>query len=179
MARDNMGFDFGLDDPNVCFKRKHRWLFIIEGISADGSSSGVDSLPPSKSARPNISFKEIEAQHLNETIYFPGKPEWKPVSLTLYESRNGKNPVFNWLKNIYDPNQGKYSASIISNVKDEIKFKKPTARLELYDGCGGVIEKWVYEAIWPQSVEFGDLDMATSDLVVCELTLRYDRAYIE
>lgn len=168
MARDNMGFDFGLDDPNVCFKRKHRWLFIIDDISA----SGANSLPPSKSARPNISFKEIEAQHLNETVYFPGKPDWKPVTLTLYESRNGQNPVFDWLKDVYDPQQGKYVPSCD-------KFKKPDARLELYDGCGNVLEKWVYEAIWPQSVEFGDLDMTTSDLVVCELTMRYDRAYIE
>lgn len=171
MARDNMGFDFGLDDPNVCFKRKHRWLLVIEGVSADDSSTGVNSLPPSKSARPNISFKELEAQHLNETVYFPGKPEWKPVSLTLYESRNGQNPVFTWLKDVYDPQQGTYVPSCD-------KFKKPNARLELYDGCGGILETWVYESIWPQSVEFGDLDMTTSDLVICEVTLRYDRAYI-
>lgn len=169
MARDNMGFDFGLDDPNVCFKRKNRWLLIIEDVSAD--NSGVNSLPPLKSARPNISFKELEAQHLNETIYFPGKPEWKPINLTLYESKNRQNPVFKWLKDVYDSQKGEYVPSCD-------KFKKPTAKLELYDGCGCILETWVYENIWPQTVEFGELDMTTSDLIVCEVTLRYDRAYI-
>jgi hypothetical protein len=168
MAR-NMGFDFGLENPDACFKRKNRWLFKIESVSAEG----VDTLPPSKSARPNISFKEIETQHLNETIFFPGKPDWKPVNLTLFDVKSdGLHPVFEWLKELYDPQEGTFVASCDG-------FKKQTATLEMYDGCGEIIETWVYENIWPQSVEFGDLDMSTSDLVVCDLTLRYDRAYIE
>lgn len=169
----NMGFDFGLEDPNVCFKRKNRWLFIIPDISA----RGVASLPPSKTARPSISFKEIEVQHLNETIYFPGKPEWKPITLTLYDLKRpgsgSEHPIFRWLKTIYNPQiDAKYKFSCDG-------FKKDFATLEMYDGCGNVIERWIFETIWPQAVEFGDLDMSTSDLLTCDITLRYDRAYIE
>ena len=166
----NMGFDFGLNDPNTCFKRKNRWLFKIDGISAD---DGVNSLPPSKAARPSLSFKEIEVQHLNETIYFPGKPDWKPINLTLYDIKKNSHPIFDWLLMLYDPqSDSKYNASCDG-------FKKPEATLELYDGCGTVIETWVFESIWPQAIEFGELDMTTSDLITCDLTLRYDRAYIK
>lgn len=166
----NMSFDFGLEDPNACFKRKNRWLFKIEDVSADG----VSSLPPSKAARPSLSFKEIEVQHLNETVYYPGKPEWKPVTLTLYDlKKNSLNPVFEWLSELYDPrSNSQYGPSCNG-------FKKPQATLELYDGCGTKIETWVFETVWPQAVEFGDLDMSTSELITCDLTLRYDRAYIE
>lgn len=171
MAR-SMGFGFGLEKAHACFKRKHRWLFKIQGVSADG----VNALPPTKGARPNLSFKEMEAQHLNETIYFPGKPEWKPVNLTLYEvkSESGKvqHPVLKWIEDVYIPKNGTWKPSCDG-------FKKSQARLEMYDGCGETIETWIFENIWPQAVEFGDLDMASSDLVVCDLTLRYDRAYIE
>lgn len=169
MAR-NMGFDFGLEKSDACFKRKHRWLLKIPSVSADG----INSLPPNKAARPNLSFKEIEAQHLTETVFFPGKPDWKPINLQLYEVRNGgrRHPVYEWLKMVYDPREGTYRPSCNG-------FKKPQARLEMYDGCGEIIETWVYEAVWPQSVEFGDLDMSLSELVVCDITLRYDRAYIE
>ena len=169
----NMSFDFGLEDPNACFKRKNRWLFTITGVSADSNAStGVNSLPPSKTSRPSISFKEIEAQHLSETIYFPGKPEWKPITLTLYDLKKSVNPVFNWLKKIYDPeNNSKYGPSCDG-------FKERSATLELFDGCGRSIETWVFETIWPQSIEFGELDMTTSDLTTCDLTLRYDRAYV-
>lgn len=163
----NMGFNFGLEDPNACFKRKNRWLFKIDDISAEG----VNCLAPSKGARPSISFKEIEQQHLSETIYFPGKPEWKPITLTLYDLKKSYHPVFEWLRQYYDP-QGSLRYSCDG-------FKISEATLELYDGCGDIIEKWIFETVWPQSVEFGDLDMTTGDLVLCELTLRYDRAYID
>lgn len=166
----NMGFDLGLDDPGNYFKRKYRWLFKIPTVSGEG----VGALAPSKASRPSISFKEIEVQHISETVYFPGKPEWKPVQLTLYDVCNGQpglHPVFEWLKQIYDPTgDGTYRPSCDG-------FKQ-AATLELYDGCGQTVETWTFEAAWPQSVEFGDLDMSSSEVVVCDLTLRYDRAYI-
>lgn len=165
-----MGFDFGLERGDTCLKRKYRWLFKIPDVSAEG----VNTLPPSKSARPNLTFKEMEVQHLNETVYFPSKPDWKPVNLTLYEVKSPAiHPVFEWLKEIYDPeNDARWRPSCDG-------FKKREATLELYDGCGSVLETWIFESIWPQAVEFGDLDMSLSDVVICELTLRYDRAYIQ
>ena len=90
-----------LASNDICFKRKYRWLFKITDVSYDG----VNALPPSKSARPSLSFKEMDAQHLNETLYFPSKPEWKPVNLVLYDVKNNSNvdPVWDWLTKIYDP----------------------------------------------------------------------------
>ena len=165
----NMGFDFELDNPNTCFKRKNRWLFKIEEISAEG----INSLPPSKSARPSIAFKEIEIQHLTETIYFPGKPDFKPINLILYDLKKNNHPIMEWLNELYNANQNsEYYAPCDG-------FKKSQAKLELYDGCGELIEAWIFESIWPQAVDFGDLDMATSDVITCDLTLRYDRCYLE
>ena len=172
MARDTMGFDFGLESDTVCFKRKNRWLFSIEKVMGDQSSpqDKVNALPPYKGARPSISFKELEAQHINETIYFPGKPEWKPVTISLYDIKKPLHPVFEWLKGIYDPLGETYVPSCDG-------FKKE-ARLELFDGCGEIIETWIFENAWPQNIEFGELDMSGSELVTCDLTIRYDRAYI-
>lgn len=165
----NMGLDFGLESPSVCYKRKYRWLFKIPEVSADG----VNALPPTKGARPNLSFKEMEAQHLTETIYYPGKPEWKPVNLTLYEvGRKGvDHPVLRWIKDVYNPESGIWKPSCDG-------FKRYQCFLEMYDGCGDLLEKWVFENIWVQSIEFGDLDMSSSEIVVCDMTLRYDRAYV-
>mgnify|MGYP006056045779 CR=1 FL=1 len=168
MACIPMGFNFGLNAGDTRMKRKFRWLLKIQGVSADG----IDALPPQKGARPNVSFREIEAQHVTETVYFPGKPEWKPINLTLYETNAGEHPVWRWIKSLYDPRAGTWNPSCNG-------FKKPEARLELYDGCGEVLETWVYENVWVQSAEFGDLDMSSPDVVTCDLTLRYDRAYIE
>lgn len=164
-----MGLDFGLESTTVCLKRKFRWLFIVPSVSAEG----ISSLPPSRGARPGISFKEIQVEHLNETIFYPGKPDWKPVELVLYDLKKNSHPVFRWLQNIYNPSDGQFATPL------ENGFIKSKAYLELYDGCGTVLEKWVFENIWPNSIDFGELDMANSEIVTCSLTLRYARAYLQ
>lgn len=159
---------------DVCFKRKFRWKLIIPGVSADG----IDSLPPLKSARPNLSFKEMSFEHLNETISFPGKAEWKPLDLVLYDLDKGiQNPVFTWLRRQYDPTPS--NCAYWKPCLETPTFKPAQISLVMFDGCGNVQEIWVYEHPWPATIDFGDLDMVSSDVVTANLTLRYDRAYIE
>ena len=166
--RRNMGLDYGLESTSTCMKRKFRWLFKIPEVSATGA---VNALPPEKGARPQVSFKEIAAEHLNETIVMPGKPEWKSINLTLYDLKKNKHPVFEWVQKLYDPCSGSYYPFMHNNFK-------VTGKLELYNGCGDVIEEWEYRNIWPQAVDWGELNMAESGYLVCNLTLRFDRAYI-
>jgi len=163
-----MGFDFGLEKSDLCLSRKFRWLFKIPQISAQGTNS----LPPVKSARPSLTFKETQVEHLNETIYYPSKPEWKPITLSLYDVKKSEHPIYNWLKRMYDPKEGK----IKTPTDSEFML---TATLEMYDGCGQVMETWIYQECWPNAIEFGDLDMGSSEIVTCDLTLRYARAYLE
>ncbi len=177
-----MGMSFYQSEWNnnldsVAFKRKFRWRLFIDGVSVDGT----DALPPQKAARPSMSFKEMEAQHLNEVIYFPSKPDWKPVQIVLFDivkcdSGNVINPIFMWLTRQYDPRLS--ACADWKPALDGPGLKAANVRLSLYDGCENVLETWVYEHAYPQSVEFGELDMGSSDVVVCEATLRYDRAYI-
>jgi hypothetical protein len=158
--------------PNLgdfCFKRKFRWLLFIDDVSA----RGVNALPPSKAARPSLSFKTIQAEHLNETIFYAGKPEWKPITLVLYDLKNKQNAVFEWLKLQYDPQQGDWFAP------QQSTWKKPNARLEMYDGCGNIMETWRYDNVWPEAIEWGDLDMGNSEYCTVDITLRYDRAYLD
>lgn len=162
-----MSFDFGLGGRQTCHMRKFRWLLKIDGVSAV-----TGALPPDKSARPSLSFKEIEVQHLNETIYFAGKPEWKPINLTLFDLKKNNNPVFEWIKEQYNPCEGEWKAPAPDT------FKKSVARLEMYDGCGNVMETWLYENVWPQAIEWGELDMSNNEYVTVDLTLRYDRAFV-
>jgi hypothetical protein len=175
--------------PNVLFKRKFRWVLEIQNVSGDR----IGTLPPQKSARPNINFKTIEAQHLNESIFYPTKPEWKPINLTLYDIIGDASsdcpqrvhPVFEWLKQIYDPGVSDYSGqtggttvSPVGWYSDVVRQYKRSAILSMLNGCGDVLEEWVFENAWPESVEFGDLDYANSEVVTADISLRYDRAYV-
>jgi hypothetical protein len=159
-----------LRDPNTIWKKKSLWLFKIPEISA----SGINSLAPTKAARPSISFKENEVQHIVETIYYPGKPEFKEFTVTLIDYNCKFNPVYDWLKRLYNPELAEYGFV----VNPDGKNFKINATLEMYSGCGKCIEKWMYENCWPKTFDFQDVDMGSSDLTMIDLTLRYDRGYI-
>lgn len=173
----DMGLFRGYD--STCFKRKYRWMFSLKDVSGDPAILTSNALPPSKASRPNLQFKELEAQHISETVYFPGKPDWKPITVTLYDTKVNSNPVFDWIAKYYDPNRGYlgYSSSQFPN-NSALAMKINEAYLTLFSGCGTVVEKWIFENVWPQAIEFGELDMSQSDVVTIDLTLRYDRAYI-
>jgi hypothetical protein len=164
-----MSFDYGLEKTTACFKRKYRWLMKIPGVSDEP----IGALPPNKSARPSLAFKSMEAQHLHETIFFPGKPDWKPVTLTLFDIKKNKHPVMEWIKLMYEVDQS------------SVKFKyatdgfKKEGKLELYDGCGEIIERWIFENMYIENADFGELDYSDSSVDYVDLTIRYDRAYWE
>lgn len=179
-----MGLQFGLESKavrNTCLK-KYRWMFVLTGVSGDNSSKGLQSLPPSQSARPSLSFNEIEVKHVNENFFLPGKPDWKPIQLMLFDlvkSSNGSrfHPVFEWIKELYNPfKNSEWNPPSDGFITDGGLTRD--ARLEMYDGCGKVIETWIFENVWPQAVDFGSLDMANNEIVTCDLTLRYARSYL-
>jgi hypothetical protein len=168
-----MGLQFGLEGNGKFCKRQFRWLFYIPDCVADETAQerGANALPPEKSARPSLSFKEMDVKHLNEDVYYAAKPDWKPITITVYDLEVKPHPVFNWIKKIYDPKVGTFKEP---NSPDFIK----ECRLTLYNGCGLEVETWVFEECWPQQVNFQTLDMGSNGICMCEITLRYFRAYI-
>lgn len=176
---NKMGLRFGLERDDVDVMRKFRWLFKIPGISCEDSSVSK-ALPARRGARPGLSWKEQEFPHLIENISYPMKPEWKPVQLHLFDLSCNDNAVFNWIilnqrhfgSGIYNPKQGVWTPVI------DAEFKR-TATLLMLDGCSNVKEKWIFEGCYPKSIEWGDLEMDLSDVVTVDITLGYDRAYIE
>lgn len=163
-----MAFQMGLDKlTNVTFKRKFRWLFSIENIIG----GSVNALLPHKGARPSLTFKSQAFEHINETISFPVKPEWKPISVILYDTKCNMNPIWeNWLKPFYNPKDGMYNFIIDANYKK-------TAILTMLDGCGNIMESWTFENAYPEEINFDELDMSSNDIVNITLSLKYDRAY--
>lgn len=196
MARD-MGLGV-IGDRNTCFRQQNRWMFRIadqsggEIIGDTSNNAGRPMLPPSKAARPNLELKEMEVRHVTETVFYPGRPEWKPLNITLYHIGPFQHdPVWDWILSMYDP-----QPAVADNAvwKTPVVYGNPTttiqpgaprqlmqnrAILELYNGCGDVLERWVYQTVWPQTVDWGMLDMSSSDVVYIDLTLRYARAYVE
>jgi len=172
-----MGFhrpEWGSDGFTLNFlpKQKSRWLFQIQNITTGDVGSGP--LPCVKASRPKLNFREMQAEHLNETISFPSKPEWQPIQLLIYDRciNPFEHPIMTWLKQQYNPK----GCSAWYPCIDPLSYKT-CARLILLDGCSNMLEEWCIEHCYPQSVDFGELDMQSMDIVTADVVLKYDRAY--
>ena len=169
----SMGLQMGLESGQHC-KRQHRWMFKVNTIIGDVTASRA--LPPEKAMRPNVSFKEGSAHHLIEDVFFPVKPEWKPITITVFDLRKNENALFSWLTEMYDPKNGLFFEPNLFNGQGGFIRE---AYLEMYDGCGNRLERWIYEDAWPQNINFLGLDMNQTGIVMAEITLRYARAYLD
>jgi len=174
-----MGLQFGLESGQYC-KRQHHWMFTIDKIIGDDSVNGINALPPSKAARPHLAFTEINVKHLIEDVFLPGKPDWKPITVTVFDLVKNQNPIWDWITNFYDPRRGRLIAPNsrqLANAPTSTGFFRQ-CQLQMLDGCGTPIELWTYEDAWPQQINFQTLDYGQQDVMMAEITLRYARAYI-
>lgn len=164
-----------LMDPNVVYKRKFRWTFTLTP-----KCPGLAKVPPSfvkLASRPNISFDETELNFLNAKAWIPGKASVETMTVT-YLDVSAKRPeaqaLYAYLGSVYsfqaDGTKG-FDRKMGSSVGDYTT----AGDLVMYDGCGTPIETWHFEDLWPQVINFGDVDYTSSDTCDIELTFRYSQ----
>lgn len=165
----NMGIG-RLGSPNLIFKHKYRWTMRIDNV-CDGRG-GKTSIPEhfvKLAARPNWSHEEVELNFLNARDWIPGKQTYETITVTYRDVATADNlPLFNWLAAVFE-------------YPDPVTLRMGSTRgdyvgrgiITMYDGCGQELEQWVLDNMWPQAVNFGELDYATSEEATIELTLRY------
>ena len=153
---------------NRLFKKKHRFTFSLQNIC------GSQSVPPNYvkvASRPSLEIEEIELNYLNAKAWIPGKASWQTMTVTYIDvATSDVAPLYNWLASVY-------------NFTDPIKLQQGSIRsdynavaiLQMWDGCGSLIETWEMDDVWPTAIDFGDVDYASSDLCEIELTLRYSQ----
>jgi hypothetical protein len=174
--RSGGGVDMGLgalSSPNLAFKRKYRWSFLIQphcgGIEIPEHFVKI-------AARPNISIEETEINFLNGKMWIPGKASWETLTVTYYDvggADSGIGTLFQWLAttfNFLDP-VGLHQSSFQGSPNSQGYAAR--AELKLYDGCGDTMETWIMDHMWPQAINFGELDYSSSEEVTIELTLRF------
>jgi hypothetical protein len=152
-----------LGAPNTIIKRRNRWTMAI--------STPCGTLPAwacKTAGRPNLDIEELELNFLNATTWVPGKAKWQPINVTYYDVASSDfQGLFNWMATVY-------------NFQDEINLKMSeksgwagVALLQMYDGCGALLESWQLGSVFPTSINFGELNYDTGEFCTIDLTLRY------
>ena len=174
-----------IGNSNVIIKRKFRFLatFTPPGDLGGGNEEQSFRNYVKVANRPQLDIDETEIHFLNGITYIPGKGRWQPLSVTYYDVADEKlKPLYDWVLSIYDFNAaaGSGDTSDSGNLPQTEKLGwAGTGRIEMLDGCGQIMERWTLQDVWPQSINFGDLDYAASDESNIEVTFRFSKAKIE
>lgn len=171
-----MGIPMGIGHlgfSNLVFKRKFRFTFELQDIC--GGKGTVPQHYVKVASRPQVDIDEVEINYLNGVTWLPGKAKWQTMNVTYIDvATDDIAPLYSWLASVY-------------NFTDPVKLQMGSRRtdytatgvLQLYDGCGEILERWTMKDVWPTSINFGDLDYASSDEVTIELTMRYSQVKYE
>ncbi len=144
-------------------KRKFRWILQIDGI---------DGFVLKTAARPQATFEETVIDYVNTKRYVSGKMTWNPISVTMHDpiAPSASQKIMDWVRLNYEPLTGRMGYAT---------FYKKDISLKLLDPQGTVVELWDLTGAWPQDVNWGDLDYASSDNVEISFTMRFDNATLQ
>ena len=176
-----------LGAPNTIIKRKFRYDFSITPPTS--AAQFIPTAFVKNISRPELEIDELELQFLNASTWIPGKGRWQPLTVTFIDTGNtagdktaSMQGLYDWIVGVYNF-QGYYPVSPnaqATSVKDLSQNERAgweaTATINMYDGCGGLIETWTLAGVFPTSVKFSEMDYTSSDEATIDLTLRFDRA---
>jgi hypothetical protein len=163
-----------LRDPKIRFKRKFRWTLEIRYCGTNGTQPVKIAKEFCKTAsRPQIAIDETEINYLNGKMFLPGKATIETITVSFYDISGPTGEVNNtsilgWVASVY-------------NIFDPVNLEmgqspeqyEGAGRLTMYDGCGKALEGWIMSGMWPNNVNFGELDMSDSGECTVDLTIRY------
>jgi len=163
----NMGLGL-VGSPTVIFKRKFRWTMEI---IVPGCGLYIAPFFCKTAARPKVSLDNIEVHFLNAITWIPGKGKWEPITVSYHDVASAQlgttSQILSWLNTIYA-----FNNPVQLPMSERFGYDG-VVNLMLYDGCGTPLELWQMQNVFPENIDFGDLDYESNEICSIELTLRY------
>lgn len=160
---------------NIIFKRKFRWTMEIQYCVSSQVPKTVAKEFVKMGNRPQLEIEETEINYLHGKMWIPGKATWQQMTVTYYDVAGKSsspsiqiNSLFGWIASVYD-----ITDPVNLHMGSRLADYQGQGLILLYDGCGNALEGWLLNNVWPVTVNFGELDMASSDECTIELTMRF------
>lgn len=148
--------------------------FSWEPVKAHQFIMSIDGIPAfliKASAKPSIANGEITLDHINVQRYVKGKSVWNTITVSLYDAiiPRGAQAVMDWIRLHHESATGRDGYS---------SFYKKQITLRQLSPLGEVIEEWLLKGAYIVDANFGSLDWSSEEVVMIEMTLRYDWAFL-
>ena len=124
--------------------------------------------------RPALDHEDVTVDVYNSKIRLAGKHTWQDVTLVIRDDVSGAVPILLGQQMSLQVNHATQSSA---KAGGDYKFGM---KIEMLDGANAgqeqVIESWELAGCFIPSIQYGDLNYATSDVVQITATIRYDNA---
>lgn len=131
--------------------------------------------------KPSYEISTNEYQLINHKFKYPGILTWGDVTISIVDTSDKTQLLLNKAFNfgyIY-PNYPNITEYIDGISKSQTESYLGNLSINQLDDKGTVLEEWKLRGAILKSVNFGNLDYSSEDLVSIELTITYDWAEIE
>ena len=144
-------------------KLKNRFIMNIDGIPAYLIKTAN---------RPQITFEEVQLDHMNVRRWVKGKGVWQQMQITLYDPvvPSAAQAIMEWVRLSHESVTGRDGYS---------DFYKKEVTIQTLGPVGDVVEEWTLKGAFIVTANFGDMDWSVSEPTEISLTLRYDYAILE
>ena len=159
-------------------KRKFRW--IVEFTTTGGGRSNALQLAAKNVKKPTFEIGSTPHKWLNHTFFFPARLEWKEIQLTLVDV-GGEEDITTIINDLlelagYNPPVTAAACFRALTKEDSVSAFGNKFQIKQLDGDGQPNEVWVLTNPWIKSVDYGELNYESDDLVEITLTIQYDYA---
>ena len=155
----------------------NNWSIEIHGLSSDINGPILNGSDPmtfalARGFLPSVGVDEVPIPFGNEEVYVAGRAKYEGGNIEVrdYVDQDIQGSCVDWFSKVYGGVVGNFGVIGVPSAYKRI------ADLLLTAPDGTSQRSWRLQGLWPVRVNFGNLDMASSEQVQISMSLRYDRA---
>ena len=158
-------------------KRQFRWYFILGGGTA-APNEKIETYAIKTVKKPSFSISEVPHQYVAHTFYYPGRVTWNPVDITFVDPVAPDHSAV--ISNLFvragytPPREQTLAETSLSKSKFVASVGTPV--ITQIDADGNDIERWTLNNAFFTSIDYGQLDYGSEEMVINSVTIRYDYA---
>ena len=143
-------------------KLQNRFVMYIDGIPA---------FLVKKVGRPNVSFGDVNLEHINVKRRLKGKADWQDITAELYDpvTPSGAQAVMEWVRLSHESVTGRDGYS---------DFYKKDLYIRTLGPVGDVVEEWILKGAYCQNANFGSMDWNSDTPAAITMTIVMDYAIL-
>lgn len=157
--------------------RTYQFEVKFEGVPLAGSQTKKDlTLAAKQVDAVSYGVEPITVHRVNDVVYYPGKPQFEPVTITFDNLmlKRTSRALWEWFKTIYDPMTGDLTKFSPPGGSGNTTFKAAKMTVMELDNTRTPRAAMEFYGVYPQSVSFSEKNYSQGEFSTIAVSFRYD-----